>query len=349
MGGVIITAESDLAADGVVAPWVEPTFPQQPGVTPEVTRAIDSRPTDAIWQANKLSWVSTQGCTPTGDLSLQDCVRVTQVNTTGAVGATPPSALQDFLIAEANTDNYYGGIGQALDGTLHVVWTKSDTTSIYPSSYAAYQLPADASNSLSPLELLKAGSTSSSFIGTRWGDYNGVSQDPQVPNAVWQANMYSGGGFRWNTFVSQLQTGGSSYVGIAPLRVVDSRTPLGVSGIFNVNVPRTFQVGGVGGVSGIPIDAVAVTGNVTVTGQTSAGFVAITPTAVVNPTSSTINVPLGDTRANNFTVPLAGNGSSRRSSRPRPPAKRPTSSSTSPATSWPAKRTRRTTPCRRSG
>jgi hypothetical protein len=307
-GTVVQTGSTHLANDFVVAPWIEPTFPQQPGGTPEVTQAIDSRPTDAIWQANKMTWVSTHGCTPTGDLSLQDCVRVTQIDTNGANFATPPTAVQDFLIAQANTDNYYGGIGQALDGTLHVVWTKSDTTSIYPSSYAAYQLPADASNSLSPLEPLKAGSTSSSFTGTRWGDYNGVSQDPQVPNAVWQANMYSGGGLVWNTFVSQLQTGGSSYVGITPLRVVDSRTPLGVTGIFNVNVPRTFQVAGVGGVGGIPPGAVAVTGNVTVTGQTSAGFVAITPTAVVNPTSSTINVPLGDTRANNFTVPLAGNG-----------------------------------------
>jgi hypothetical protein len=308
-GPLAFTGSTHLSNDGVVAEWVDPllfTFPQQPGLTPEVTQAIDSRPTDAIWQANKMTWVSTDGCTPFGDAGLQDCVRVTQINTSGANFATPPTAVQDFLIAEAETDNYYAGIGQSLDGALHVTWTKSsEIGGIYPSSYAAYQLASDPDHSISPPELLKAGSTSSSFTGTRWGDYNGVSQDPQVPNAVWQANMYSGGALNWKTFVSQLQTGGSSYVPITPLRVVDSRTPVGVPGVFNANVPQTFLVAGV---STIPTDAVAVTGNVTVTGQTAAGFVAITPSPTTTPQSSTINVPLGDIRANNFTVPLAGNG-----------------------------------------
>lgn len=98
---------------------------------------------------------------------------------------------------------------------------------------------------------------------------------------------------------------GTTYVPIAPQRIVDSRTPLGVTGVFQTGVPRTFSVAGVGA---IPADAVAVTGNVTVVGQTAAGYVALTPTATANPTSSTINVPVGDVRANNFSVPLAGNG-----------------------------------------
>jgi hypothetical protein len=98
---------------------------------------------------------------------------------------------------------------------------------------------------------------------------------------------------------------GSSFVPIAPKRVVDSRTPLGVTGIFSMGVPRTFKVAGV---SPIPANAVAVTGNVTVVGQTSSGFVSLTPTPTANPKSSTINVPLGDVRANNFTVPLSATG-----------------------------------------
>jgi hypothetical protein len=98
---------------------------------------------------------------------------------------------------------------------------------------------------------------------------------------------------------------GSSYVPIAPLRVVDSRTPTGVPGIFRANIPRTFQVAGVGN---IPADAVAVTGNVTVVGQNAGGYVSVTTASATNPTSSTINFPLGDNRANNITIPLAGNG-----------------------------------------
>jgi Carboxypeptidase regulatory-like domain len=99
---------------------------------------------------------------------------------------------------------------------------------------------------------------------------------------------------------------GSSYVPITPLRVVDSRKPLGVASILRSGVPQTFAVATVGT---IPPGATAVTGNLTVVGQTAAGYVAITPTPTASPSSSTLNVPLGDVRANNFTIPLAGNGS----------------------------------------
>ncbi len=62
------------------------------------------------------------------------------------------------------------------------------------------------------------------------------------------------------------------------------------------------------GVGGIPAGAVAVTGNVTVTQQEAVGFVAVTPTATNTPSSSTINIPLNDNRANNLTVPLSSTG-----------------------------------------
>jgi hypothetical protein len=295
---------NQLAEEGVVAPWVDPPpHPQQPPPDTEVTPDIDSRPTDAIWQSNKLTWVSTDGCTPTGDLSLQDCVRVTQIDTSVF---DVPQSVQDFWIADADVDHYVGGIGQALDGTLHVVWTRSSASKA-PSSYAAYQLRGDPDNSLSAPELLRAASPNSSFQGEAWGGYVGVAQDPQVPNAVWQGNAYSGGGFTWKTFISRLQTGGSSYVPIPPVRVLDTRPAyqIGLSGAFQANNPRTFAVGGS---FTIPANAIAVTGNVTIANQTGAGYLSVTPSANANPTSSTINFPLGDTRANNLTVPLATNG-----------------------------------------
>ena len=48
--------------------------------------------------------------------------------------------------------------------------------------------------------------------------------------------------------------------------------------------------------------------HLTVVGQTKAGYVSITPTPVLNPTTSTLNFPLGDTRANNLTIPVNSNG-----------------------------------------
>jgi hypothetical protein len=51
-----------------------------------------------------------------------------------------------------------------------------------------------------------------------------------------------------------------------------------------------------------------VTGNLTVTDQTAPGFLYLGPVAMNNPTSSTLNFPLGDTRANAVTVALWAGG-----------------------------------------
>ena len=64
------------------------------------------------------------------------------------------------------------------------------------------------------------------------------------------------------------------------------------------------------GLWGVPAGAVAVTGNVTIVGQTRVGYVTIAPslTSGVQPSTSTINFPLGDIRANGITVSLGAGG-----------------------------------------
>jgi hypothetical protein len=64
----------------------------------------------------------------------------------------------------------------------------------------------------------------------------------------------------------------------------------------------------VAGRGGVPLNAIGITGNLTVTQQTAAGFAFLGPVATNTPTSSTINFPVGDTRANGVTVPLGGSG-----------------------------------------
>ena len=302
--------QTDLTVDGIAGEWVEPPPPEQPPndlVTPGVvTDAIDSRPTDVISKGNRLIFVSTHGCTPDGDATLQDCVRVTELNTSGVNATTAPTFTQDFLVAENGRDLYHGGIGLALNGTLHVVWTgSSEAIGDYPSSESAYQLASDAAGAISPTETLAPGGAA--YSGIRWGDYVGVAQDPQVPNAVWQGNQYSSDDTFWSTFVSQLQTGGSTYTPITPRRVLDTRPGIGIGlgGAFAHGVPRSWAVATVGP---IPANAVAVTGNLTVTNQTAAGYVSVTPAPNSNPSSSTINFPLGDTRANNLTIPINTDG-----------------------------------------
>ena len=97
----------------------------------------------------------------------------------------------------------------------------------------------------------------------------------------------------------------TTYVALAPARLLDSRVGTGLAGPFSDGVPRTFQVTGRGGV---PANAVAVTGNLTVTGQTRAGYVFLGPHPTPVPGTSTLNFPLADSRANGVTVALAGDG-----------------------------------------
>ena len=100
---------------------------------------------------------------------------------------------------------------------------------------------------------------------------------------------------------------GATYVAVTPARVLDSRDGywIGLSGASSSHVARTFTVAGRGGV---PSNAIAVTGNLTVTGQTALGYLYVGPNATNNPTSSTLNFPLGDDRANAVTVALGAGG-----------------------------------------
>ena len=97
----------------------------------------------------------------------------------------------------------------------------------------------------------------------------------------------------------------ATYHALTPARILDTRYGTGLSGAFNSHVARTFTVRGHGGV---PSNATAVTGNLTVTGQSSAGFLFAGPIAMNNPTSSTLNFPMGDDRANAVTVALSSSG-----------------------------------------
>jgi hypothetical protein len=289
---------SGIPLSDLVSPPLVPGQPRQPGPPSTIADAVDERITDAIWQNNELTWVSTYPCTPTGDSAERDCVRVTQLNTSSR------TLLQDFLVAQNGEDLYMGGVGVSGNGALQVVWTQSSATAgHYPSKYGAYQLPTDAANTLSTPQLHHSGN--STYQGTRWGDYVGVAQDPQDPNAVWEAGGYAYFGM-WATSVTSMNIGvGSTYVPIPPVRVLDTRGGVGLTGAFAANVPRTFQVAGS---LGIPSNAKAITANLTVTRQTAAGYVSVTPTATNSPPASTINFPAGDNRANNLTTRLSSDG-----------------------------------------
>jgi hypothetical protein len=92
----------------------------------------------------------------------------------------------------------------------------------------------------------------------------------------------------------------------SPYRVVNTRTGQGISSALRPNQPRTFTVPLVG----VDANSTAVTGNLTVVRPTGAGHLTLAPTAAVT-TTSTLNFPAGDTRANNVVAKLGGTVSNR--------------------------------------
>ena len=85
---------------------------------------------------------------------------------------------------------------------------------------------------------------------------------------------------------------GATYNAVTPVRLLDSRSANGLTGPIPTHTVKKFTIRGRGG---IPAGATAVTGNFTVVGQNAAGYATLGPTVTDNPTTSTINFPLGDT------------------------------------------------------
>jgi hypothetical protein len=294
----IVVTTVDLTAAEVVAPFLSPPAPIQPGGN--VPAAVDRYPTESIWQDNVLTFASTYPCDPTGGGSEnRDCARIGQLDTTTPI----PNLVQDMLIGSTGKDTWSPAVAQSQNGTLHAVFNQSSSTEGM-SSYTRYQLSSDSPNTMStPIELADGGGVH--YNGSRWGDFTGLAQDPRDTNAVWQGSQYTKADGTWATRVSELQTAGATFVPIDPRRILDSRVGTGLSGPFSANVARSLQIAGV---SGIPADAVAITGNLTVTNQTAAGYLAVTQVPNNNPSTSTLNFPAGDNRANNVTSPLSTQG-----------------------------------------
>jgi hypothetical protein len=128
---------------------------------------------------------------------------------------------------------------------------------------------------------------------------------PQSDGDVYYRSMVSLPGLTTDDVGGVATYAPTTYHALTPSRILDTRNGIGLSGPSASHSARSFQVTGAGGV---PAGATAVTGNVTVTAQTSGGYLYIGPTAMNNPTSSTLNFPVGDDRANGVTVALGAGG-----------------------------------------
>ncbi len=91
---------------------------------------------------------------------------------------------------------------------------------------------------------------------------------------------------------------GATYFGLTPTRLVQPT-------VLKSKVARTIQVAGL---ASIPDGAIAVTGNLTVVKPAGSGYLSMTSVATNAPTTSTLNFPAHDTRANAVTIALGPGG-----------------------------------------
>jgi hypothetical protein len=296
-GAGTIIADTDDLTDLDVIPALGP-----PMAVPQGTGSFmpASVPTSAVWRGGRLVVAHTETCTPTGDTVARSCARIVDLTTSGS----GTGRRQDFHLASDERHTYNPGVAFSRDGQLIIAYDRS-TLGGGPAGYVVRQRPTDTAGTVSAAVNLFA--ATGIYRQPNGPDIVGLAPDPQVPDSVWVANVIGTASAAdadpdYDVRTSQARTSsGSTFKTINPLRVLDTRNGTGLSGAFLSGSPRTFQVAGVGT---IPAAAVAITANVTVTGQTGSGFVSITPTATINPVSSTLNFPLGDTRANNVTVSL---------------------------------------------
>ena len=288
----------DLGQAGIVAQLIDPPDPVQPGGT-AITTELDRRVNEAIWRDDVLTWVANSGCAADGSTQ-RTCVRVTQIVTSGSVEAAP-TLRQDLHVGSASASLFAGGVGQSQDGDLHIVYQRS-STSQYVNAYSNIQPVGSAMGTMRPPVQRQWNTSFIAWRGT-WPASATIAQDPHDVGSVFAS--VQGFGDRVQTYTAQWTGIGTTYHAIKPVRVVDSRSGVGVPAGFVANTPRSFQVAGI---DTIPANAVAITGNLTVTGQTAGGYVSLTSRPTATPGTSTLNMPVGDTRANNVTIPLSGTG-----------------------------------------
>jgi RHS repeat-associated protein len=150
-------------------------------------------------------------------------------------------------------------------------------------------------------------------LGSQRYDYDFLSRQTML-NGGYERYLYDGDEERIARITGS--TAGSSFFTITPCRVLDTRNPPPNPPVpLDPANPRVVQM--TGGSCGIPPDAVAVAGNLTVVTPPGAGVLSLYP-AGASSNASTLNYKTGGSRANNFSLGLSGGGQLALSASPDP-------------------------------
>jgi hypothetical protein len=193
-----LVATIDLSSALGLAAFTLPPPPTQPGNVP-ITDAVDGRPTDAVYSNGTLWFVATAD--RFDGANHWDAARWTWIRTT--TSGSFPTLASDRISAVSGKHLFMPGIGLNRDGSVFFVATKSDPVSTYPTTVLGGVMVGSPIMPLTDLE-----TSSTSYTGSRWGDYVGVATDPSGNGAVWVEHELVAGDGTWRTSVVRVVSDG---------------------------------------------------------------------------------------------------------------------------------------------
>jgi hypothetical protein len=178
-------------------PFAVPPPPRQsPGDT-IAAAAVDERPTDAIWQNNRLYWVSTVPVSYDSGATFNDAVAIWSA-TTAPTSGLPTEGPAYTISAGDGIDDFMGGIGLTRSGTLVTIYSESSPAQFV--SMEANRIPNGGVPG-TPLHLDDGDAT---YPDERWGDFAGVAMDPIGSGSVWATHEVAASDGSWRTDVFRL-------------------------------------------------------------------------------------------------------------------------------------------------
>jgi GH25 family lysozyme M1 (1,4-beta-N-acetylmuramidase) len=265
-----------------------------PAVTLSLASTMPSG-TTAVFSPNPVTGTSSTLTITTSNVPTVTPPGVVSPSIQGVGGGLTRTTLAKLTVLPALPDPPTSVQATALDASAYVTWTPPANDG--GGTIASYQVTAAPGG--------KACSTKTGLYCTVSGLTNGT---PYTFSVVATNETGPGATSAASAAVTPVASiPGATYFALSPARLVDSRAKKGLPHALQAGVASAFQVTGVGS-DPVPADAVAVTGNLSVTGQTAPGYFALTSVATNAPKYSTLDFPLGDTRANGITMPLGSGG-----------------------------------------
>jgi hypothetical protein len=163
---------------------------------------LDGRIINAYFRNGR--FLATHGISK--DTNDDNQVRWYDVNTNGwPQSANQPTLRQSGNVAGGNgTHQWMPAIAMNSLGDIATVFSRS-SASIAPEFVVTSRRTADAAGSMSPPKLLKASDGAQYNSGGRWGDYFGLTVDPNDETTFWGVGMIAGPSGDWRTVVNSFK------------------------------------------------------------------------------------------------------------------------------------------------